>query len=84
MVCWCRAIPVVCSLYRQKPRRQHLCIVERLLDFVVVSGSETRFTLCCAPQLKKEDYTLLRQLLSVVRNSHWLGKSVLQRPLFQL
>ena len=28
-------IPVVCSLYRQKPRRQHLCIVERLLDFVV-------------------------------------------------
>ena len=28
------AIPVVRSLYRQKPRRQHLCIVERLLDFV--------------------------------------------------
>ena len=26
----------------------------------------------------------MRQLLSVVRNSHWLGKSVLQRPLFQL
>ena len=26
---------VVCSFYRQKPRRQHLCIVERLLDFVV-------------------------------------------------
>ena len=30
------AIPVVCSFYRQKPRRQHLCIVERLLDFITV------------------------------------------------
>ena len=27
------AIPVVCSFYRQKPRRQHLCIVERLLGY---------------------------------------------------
>ena len=27
-----RAHAVVCSFYRQKPRRQHLCIVERLLD----------------------------------------------------
>ena len=33
------AIPVVCSFYRQKPRRQHLCIVERLLDSVVVAGA---------------------------------------------
>ena len=47
-----RAIPVVRSFYRQKPRRQHLCIVERLLDFVVASGSEARFTLCYAPQFK--------------------------------
>ena len=30
---WRSAIPVVCSFYRQKPRRQHLCIVERLLDY---------------------------------------------------
>ena len=28
-----RAHAVVCSFYRQKPRRQHLCIVERLLDY---------------------------------------------------
>ena len=32
----CSTIPVVCSLYRQKPHRQHLCIVERLLDFVMM------------------------------------------------
>ena len=31
--CSVNAIPVVCSFYRQKPRRQHLCIVERLLDY---------------------------------------------------
>ena len=38
------AIPVVCSFYRQKPRRQHLCIVERLLDCVVPLGSHDNTT----------------------------------------
>ena len=38
------AIPVVRSFYRQKPRRQHLCIVERLLDFVVVAGADLRLS----------------------------------------
>ena len=39
---------VVCSFYRQKPRRQHLCIVERLLDYDVVAGADPgiRATTC--------------------------------------
>ena len=45
-------IPVVRSFYRQKPRRQHLCIVERLLD---CCGE------CASPQFKLYTITLKHQ-----------------------
>lgn len=76
-------IPVVCSFYRQKPRRQHLCIVERLLDCCCGAHSQQFKLYTITPKHQREVFivtTSMTPLAYLPQPLHSMSAACLNRP----